>query len=153
MKITTFEDIKAWQASRVLAKMVYDAVKSNRDSSNDYKFREQIQSAAVSIMSNIAEGFSRRTTKEFIQFLFIAKGSAAEVQSQLYVALDQRYVNEEKFKELYSKSDEVARLLSGFIRYLLNKDKPQEFKDLNKLNEPKELKQLKELERCEVKEG
>ena len=123
MKITTFEDIKAWQASRVLAKMVYDAVKSNKGANNDYRFREQVQSAAVSIMSNIAEGFSRRTTKEFIQFLFIAKGSAAEVQSQLYIALDQSYINEEKFNELYSKSDEVARLLSGFIQYLLNKDK------------------------------
>jgi len=119
VKITTFEDIKAWQASRVLAKMVYDAVKSNKGSSNDYKFREQIQSATVSIMSNIAEGFSRRTTKEFIQFLFIAKGSAAEVQSQLYIALDQGYINQEKFNALYSKSDEVARLLSGFIQYLL----------------------------------
>lgn len=119
MKIERFEDIKAWQEARVLVKMVYDAVKSNKGSSNDYKFREQIQSAAVSTMSNIAEAFSRRTTKEFIQFLFIAKGSAAEVQSQLYVALDQGYVNQEKFNELYSKSDEVARLLSGFIQYLL----------------------------------
>jgi four helix bundle protein len=98
-----------------------------------------------SISISRGRGFSRRTKKEFIQFLFIAKGSAAEVQSQLYVALDQGYINQEKFNELYSKSDEVARLLSGFIRYLLNKDKPQEFKDLNKLNEPKELKQLKEL--------
>jgi four helix bundle protein len=123
VKITTFEDIKAWQASRVLAKMVYDAVKSNRDCSNNYKFREQIQSAAVSVMSNIAEGFSRRTTKEFIQFLFIAKGSAAEVQSQLYVALDQGYINQEKFNELYSKSDEVARLLSGFVQYLLKAER------------------------------
>jgi len=123
VKITTFEDIKAWQASRTLAKMVYDAMKSNKSSSNDYKFREQIQSATVSIMSNIAEGFSRRTTKEFTQFLFIAKGSAAEVQSQLYVALDQEYVNQEKFNELYSKSDEVARLLSGFIQYLLKAER------------------------------
>ena len=123
MKITTFEDIKAWQASRVLAKMVYETVKSNNGSSNDYKFREQIQSAAVSIMSNIAEGFSRRTTKEFIQFLFIAKGSTAEVQSQLYVALDQSYIDDEKFDELYSKSDEVARLLSGFILYLLKAER------------------------------
>jgi len=123
VKITTFEDIKAWQASRVLAKMVYETVKSNNGSSNDYKFREQIQSAAVSIMSNIAEGFSRRTTKEFIQFLFIAKGSTAEVQSQLYVALDQSYIDDEKFDELYSKSDEVARLLSGFILYLLKAER------------------------------
>ena len=123
MKITTFEDIKAWQASRVLAKMVYDAVKSNKGANNDYRFREQVQSAAVSIMSNIAEGFSRRTTKEFIQFLFISKGSAAEVQSQLYVALDQGYINQEKFNTLHSKSDEVARLLSGFIQYLLKAER------------------------------
>ena len=137
MKIERFEDIKAWQEARVLVKMVYDAVKSNKDSSSNYKFREQIQSATVSIMSNIAEGFSRRTTKEFVQFLFIAKGSVAEVQSHLYIALDQSYINENKFDELYSKSDEVASLISGFIRYLLNKDKPQEFKELNKLKEPK----------------
>jgi four helix bundle protein len=123
MTIERFEDIKAWQEARVLAKMVYDSVKSTKGLSNDYKFREQIQSAAVSIMSNIAEGFSRRTTKEFIQFLFIAKGSAAEAQSQLYLALDQGYINQQKFEELYSKSDEVARLTSGFISYLLNKDK------------------------------
>jgi len=84
------------------------------------------------------KGFSRRSTKEFIQFLFIAQGSVAEVQSQLYVVLDQSYINEEKFDELYSKSDEVARLISGFIRYLLNKDKLQGFK------EPKELNKLKE---------
>jgi four helix bundle protein len=68
-------------------------------------------------------GFSRRTTKEFIQFLFIAKGSTAEVQSQLYVALDQGYINQERFNELYSKSDEVARLLSGFIQYLLKAER------------------------------
>ena len=124
MKIERFEDIKAWQEARVLVKIVYDAIKSNKNFTGDYKFREQIHSAAVSAMSNIAEGFSRRSTKEFVQFLFIAKGSVAEVQSQLYVALDQSYVNEEKFNELYSKSDEVARLISGFIQYLLNKDKP-----------------------------
>ena len=139
MKIERFEDIKAWQEARVLVNIIYDAVESNKGFTGDYRFREQIHSAAVSIMSNIAEGFSRRTTKEFVQFLFIAKGSVAEVQSQLYVALDQGYTNQERFKELYSKSDEVARLISGFITYLLNKDKPQALKQPNK---PKELKEL-----------
>jgi len=129
VKIERFEDIKAWQEARVLVKIIYDATKSNKNFIGDYKFRGQIHSAVVSVMSNIAEGFSRRSTKEFIQFLFIAKGSVAEVQSQLYVALDQSYIDEEKFDELYSKSDEVARLISGFIRYLLNKDKPLEFKE------------------------
>ena len=120
-----------------MVKMTYAAIGSDGRFGSDYGFREQIQGAAVSIMSNIAEGFSRRTTKEFVQFLFIAKGSVAEVQSQLHVALDQRYISQGRFNELYSKCDEVARLISGFIKYLLNKDKPQEFK------EPKELKELK----------
>jgi four helix bundle protein len=122
-KIDRFEDIKAWQEARVLAKVVYNAVKSNKKFVSDYKFGQQIQSAAVSIMSNIAEGFSRRSTKEFTQFLFIGKGSVAEVQSQLYVALDQGYISQEKFNEVYFKSDEVARLISGFIKYLLSKEK------------------------------
>ena len=90
--------------------MICDDVKSDKRFNKDYKFSAQIQSATVSIMSNIAEGFSRRTTKEFIQFLFIAKASVAEVQSQLYVALDQDYISQQKFEELYSQSDEVARL-------------------------------------------
>jgi four helix bundle protein len=104
VRIERFEDIKAWQEARVLVKMVYAVVDSDRHFGSDYKFREQIQGAAVSIMSNIAEGFSRRTTKEFVQFLFIAKGSVAEVQSQLYVALDQGYISEEKFDELHRRS-------------------------------------------------
>jgi len=139
MKIERFEDIRAWQKARALVKMIYEAAKSKKGFGNDYKFKEQIQSAVVSIMSNIAEGFSRRSTKEFTQFLFIAKGSTAEVQSQLYVALDQGYINQEKFNDLYSKSDEVARLISGFIQYLLNKDKhaknSSKPKKLNKLDE------------------
>jgi four helix bundle protein len=126
MAIERFEDIKAWQEARVLAKMIYDDVKSDKRFNKDYKFSAQIQSATVSIMSNIAEGFSRRTTKEFIQFLFIGKASVAEAQSQLYVALDQGYISQQKFEELYSKSDEVAHLTSGFIRYLLNKDKTKQ---------------------------
>ena len=123
LKIERFEDIKAWQEARVLVRMIYDAAKSDKAFSSDYRFRDQIRSAAVSIMSNIAEGFSRRSTKEFTQFLFIAKASAAEVQSQLYVALDQTYLTQEQFDHLYAKSDEVARITSGLIQYLLNKDK------------------------------
>jgi four helix bundle protein len=143
VKIERFEDIKAWQEARVLTTMIYAAVGSDRDFASDHGLREQIRRAAVSIMSNIAEGFSRRTTKEFVQFLFIAKGSVAEVQSQLYVALDQGYTNQERFGELYAKSDEVARLISGFITYLLNKDKPQPLKQPNKLSEPKQLNKPK----------
>ena len=140
MRIERFEDIKAWQEARVLVKAVHDATKSDKDFAGDYRFRDQIHSAALSVMSNIAEGFSRRTTKEFSQFLFIAKGSPAEVQSQLYVTLDQGYVKKDTFDELYAESDEVARLISGFIRYLLNKDKPPELKKPKQLSELKQLK-------------
>jgi len=140
VRIERFEDIKAWQEARVLVKVVYDATKSDKDFAGEYRFRDQIRSAALSVMSNIAEGFSRRTTKEFSQFLFIARGSAAEVQSQLYVALDQGYVKKDTFDELYAKSDEVARLISGFIRYLLNKDKRPELKKPTQLSELKQLK-------------
>ena len=135
MKIDRFEEIKAWQEARKLVKLVYDITKSSSNLSSDYKLKEQMQSAAVSIMSNIAEGFSRRSTKEFTQFLFIAKGSSAELQSQLYVALDQGYISKNKFSDLYVKSDEVARLISGFLQYLLSKDKLK----LDKLNELKQL--------------
>ena len=147
MKIERFEDIKAWQEGRVPVRMIYAAAGSDLPFGSDYRFREQIRGAAVSVMSNIAEGFSRRTTKEFIQFLFIARGSVAEVQSQLYVALDQTYISEERFHELYAKSDEVARLISGFIGYLLNKDKPQPLKESNKLRQRKEPKELNKLEK------
>jgi len=104
-------------------KMIFDAIRDSRDLTGDYRLRGQIHGAAISVMSNIAEGFSRRPTTEFAQFLFVSKASLAELQSQIYVALDQSYISKEEFDELYSKCDEVALLISGFIRYLLNKDK------------------------------
>ena len=97
-----------------------------------------------SISISRGRGFSRRSTKEFTQFLFIAKGSAAEVQSQLYVALDQGYISQEKFNELYLKSDEVARLISGFIQYLLGREKAKPTK-LNKPNQPHKLNEPNKL--------
>ena len=120
MKIESFEDIKAWQEARTLAKMVYEAAKSSQDFDANRKFAEQLQNAAVSIMSNIAEGFSRSSINEFTRFLSMAQSSTAEVQSHLYVALDQGYINKETFNELYSKSDEVSVLITGFIQYLRN---------------------------------
>ena len=93
MTIRRFEDVDAWKESRKLVKLVYGAINRNGKFQKDYRLVNQIQGAAVSVMSNIAEGFSRRSNKEFIQFLFISKSSAAEVQSQLYVALDQSYID------------------------------------------------------------
>ena len=127
MKISRFEEIQAWQEARILVQMVYEAVKSNGAFCKDYRLLNQIQSAAVSCMSNIAEGFSRRSTKEFIQFLFIAKSSAAEVQSQLYVALDQNYISQAAFGQIYNQAETISKLTSGFIKYLRSNqmDPPQ----------------------------
>jgi four helix bundle protein len=121
MKINRFEEIQAWQEARILVQMVYEAVKSNGAFCKDYRLLNQIQSAAVSCMSNIAEGFSRKGNKEFIQFLFIAKSSAAEVQSQLYVALDQNYISQAVFDQIYNQAEKASKLTSGFIKYLKSK--------------------------------
>jgi len=118
MTIERFEDIKAWQEARNLVKMVYETVLENKKFSQDFGLRNQIQRAAVSVMSNIAEGFGRQSDRELIQFLTISRGSVSELQSQLYIALDLSYVDSTKFNRLYEKSSDVAKLINGFIRYL-----------------------------------
>jgi four helix bundle protein len=119
MKIKRFEEIKAWQEARILVQIVFQLIKGNRILQREYRFKEQLTSSAISVMSNIAEGFSRKSDKEFAQFLFIAKGSIAELQSHLYVALDQDYITKDKFTQIYDHADKVAKLLSNFITYLL----------------------------------
>jgi four helix bundle protein len=116
-KIEKFEDILAWQKARQLVKRIYQAT-GEGDFAQDYSLKDQIRRASLSIISNIAEGFSRQTDKEFIQYLHVAKGSASEVQGQLYVALDSKYVSRDAFEELYQLSQETTRLISGFVRYL-----------------------------------
>ncbi|PIP08779.1 MAG: four helix bundle protein [Syntrophobacteraceae bacterium CG23_combo_of_CG06-09_8_20_14_all_50_8] len=137
MKITRFEDIQCWQEARKLVKMVYEAVRSNSDFQKDFRLSGQITAAAVSSMSNIAEGFSRRSNREFVQFLFISKSSATEVQSEAYVALDQEYIAQEIFEEIYNQAEAVSKLDSGLITYLLESEKqrkkPNEHNKLNKL--------------------
>jgi len=118
MKITRFEDLEAWQEARKLVKSVYDAINENPAFRRDFRLVNQIQAAAASVMANIAEGFSRRSDKEFIQFLFISKSSCAEVQSHLYVALDQRYINQTTFDLIYGQAEKVSRMDSAFIKYL-----------------------------------
>jgi four helix bundle protein len=118
MKITRFEDIAAWKEARKLVKMVYDVIKKSPKFRKDFRLVNQVQDAAVSAMSNIAEGFARRSNREFIQFLFISKSSAAEVQSQLYVALDQEYINENDFGRICNQAEVVSKMDSGFIKYL-----------------------------------
>ncbi len=117
--IEKFEDLICWQKARLLTKEIYRHLNiqkfKNLSIAPDYGFCDQIQRASVSIMSNIAEGFERGTKQEFLNYLFIAKGSAGEVRAQLYVALDADYLNIETFKYLNSLATECSRLLSSFI--------------------------------------
>lgn len=112
-----FEEIAAWQKGRELAKAVYEITERGLFS-KDFGLKDQIRRASVSIMSNIAEGFERDGTKEFIQFLSIAKGSVGEVKSQLYVALDRGYVTRNEFNMLSELTGEAARLIAGLMSYL-----------------------------------
>ena len=113
----TFEEINAWQNARVLVKDVYALTRCG-DFCKDYGLKDQIQRAAVSICSNIAEGFERRGNKELINFLWIAKGSAAEVCSQLYNARDLGYITDEQFKTIYDSSKQIGGMLFNLISSL-----------------------------------
>ena len=125
MKVTRFEDPECWKETRVLVQKVYDAAESERFR-QDLRLAGQIQSAAASSMANIAEGHIRRSDKEFIQFLFKAMSSAAEVQSHLYIALDRNYIDQETFDDIYKQTDKTAAIISGLIRYLRgNTSKPR----------------------------
>jgi four helix bundle protein len=124
-RIEKFEDIEAWQRARQLAKAVY-AVTSERKFARDFGLRDQIQRAAVSVMSNISEGFERGGDVEFRRFLAIAKGSAGEVKAQLYVALDAGLIDQTTFDSLYKSATETGNLIGGFMRYLSRESAGQE---------------------------
>lgn len=117
MKVSRFEDLECWQQARELTRTIYRLMAEGAFA-RDYGLRDQMRRASVSIMANIAEGFARKGNKEFGQFLFVAKASAAELQSHAYVALDQGYIGETDFKELYDKLDHVSRMLSNLIKHL-----------------------------------
>ena len=133
--VERFEDLRVWQAAREIVEAIYKA-SSAGGFSRDYALRDQIRRAAVSIPSNIAEGFSRRSNKEFIQFLFIvhpvkymrtflfhgAGGSAAEVQSQLYTALDLGYLSEDEFQRIFQELETLSKQVSKLISYLRKAD-------------------------------
>jgi len=118
-KISRFEDIEAWQISRTLVKSVYALTKEDCFS-KDWGLKDQIQRSAVSIMSNIAEGFERRSDKEFRQFLFISKSSAGELRSLLYVAYDIGYITKAQFDSLATDAQTVSGKVGSFIKYLGN---------------------------------
>ncbi len=112
MIIKKFEDCLAWQKAGKLTVKIYQLFKNNKD----FGFRDQIQRASVSIMNNIAEGLDRKSDNEKRQFLYIAKGSSAEVQSMLYLASKLNYITSTQFKELIELARESARLTYGLIK-------------------------------------
>ena len=115
--ITRFEEIEAWQTARELTKMIYSITEEGRIS-KDFELKDQLRRAAVSVMSNIAEGFESNTQALFIRYLGIAKASAGEVRSQLYVAHDVGFLTEQQFSSLFQTAEKTSRQLSRFISYL-----------------------------------
>lgn len=111
-KFEGFEDLIAWQKARVLTKAIYQATRLD-PFAKDFGLASQIQRAAVSIMSNIAEGFDRDSPGDFHRFLGIAKGSSSEVISQLFVALDNGYLSQAEFDRLRQQAKEVGKIIGG----------------------------------------
>jgi four helix bundle protein len=115
--VNRFEDLEVWQRARVLANLIYN-ISASGSFAKDYGLRDQMQRAAVSILSNIAEGFEGYTQLLFIQFLARAKGSAGELRAQLYLALDRGYLSEEQFKEAFSQAETCSKQIARLIQYL-----------------------------------
>lgn len=118
--MTTFrsvEEIDAWRKARELVKQVY-AITKKSAFSKDYGLKDQIRRASISTMSNIAEGYERDGTREFIQFLSVAKGSTGEVKSHLYAALDQGYITQTEFETLSALAAETGSIIAGLMVYL-----------------------------------
>lgn len=115
-KIKQFEDILSWQKAKLLSIQIYQVFSNSKD----YSFKDQIQRASVSIMNNIAEGYERSADKQFSHFLYIAKGSAAEVRSMLYLARDLKIINTPTFETLYNETLSISKLLSGLIKKMIH---------------------------------
>jgi four helix bundle protein len=121
MAVKNFEDLNVWKQARQLTQQVYRLTKSEKFI-KDFGLRDQIQRAAVSIMSNIAEGFERGGNQEFVQFLYVSKASCGEVRSQLYVALDQGYVTDNDSEKLLQSFRRLSGMISNLITYLRQSD-------------------------------
>ncbi|HUE73885.1 MAG TPA: four helix bundle protein [Pirellulaceae bacterium] len=115
--IKRFEDLEAWKRARVMIRKVNSCTRTG-GFAKDFGLKDQIRRASVSTMSNIAEGFERGGNKEFLQFLATAKGSCGEVRSQLYVAIDESYITQKQFDDLYADAEAVSRMIAGLMAYL-----------------------------------
>ena len=127
MRIDRFEDIEAWQLARELACKVY-GLSRKTNFARDFGLRGQIQNAAGSSMHNIAEGFDSESNPEFVRFLRYAKRSCTEVQSELYVAMDQNYITKAEFQDVYDHAGRTRAAIRGFIKYLLSYEQSRQKK-------------------------
>ena len=117
MAVQNFEDLNVWKQARLLTQEVYRLTKTEKFS-RDFGLRDQIQRAAISVMSNIAEGFERGRNQEFSQFLYLAKASCGEVMSQLYVAFDQGYVTHDETEKLRQSFKRLSGMISNLVTYM-----------------------------------
>lgn len=120
MKFNRFEEIEVWKQSRIIVKVIY-LITRHEKFSKDFGFKDQIRRCSISIPSNIAEGYERKSNVEFIRYLFIAKGSAGELRTQIYLAYDLEYIDNVTCKNLINNFEEISKSLSGFIKYLVSK--------------------------------
>jgi four helix bundle protein len=132
--ISKFEDLPVWQDSRVLTRQIYELTRSTVFD-KDYRLKGQLRGSSLSIMSNIAEGYEYESTKQFIWYLNIAKGSSGELRSQLYVAMDAKYIDDAKMNELKDQATSISKQCAGLIKYLKGYDQNnnvvKEFDDVN----------------------
>ena len=120
MKYKIFEEIPVWQQARKFVAEVYRI--TTEDFKRDYGLIDQLRRASVSILLNIAEGFERKSNKEFARFIMIAKGSAGEVRSILYIALDNKYITDKQFPVLHEEIQSISRQLSKFAKFLADNE-------------------------------
>jgi four helix bundle protein len=118
MKITRFEDMECWQQARILVNMVYRAINNDPSFQRDFRLVGQVTGAAVSVMNNIVEGWASQSNAEFIRFMTYSRRSCAETQNCLYVALDQKYIDQERFQAIYDQATKTNQIVDGFLRYL-----------------------------------
>lgn len=127
--IHQFEELDIWQLSRILYQKVY-ILSEHLRKKHEYRFAEQIETAAGSIMDNIADCFERSSHQEFLNSLSISKGECGEVKSKLYRCFDDGYITEEQFKEYYEYADKVSKKIANFVKYLNNAEiRGLKFKD------------------------
>ena len=116
--IKRFEDLECWQEARKLVNMVYEAIKESKHFQKDYRLTGQITGEAISVMNNITEGWAAQSNNEFIRFLTYSRRACAETQNCLYIALDQQYISEITFKEIYDQGLKTIKIIDGLLRYL-----------------------------------